>query len=385
MILDQLAAAIDKRLDVRIQRVDRVVVDFVRAHDVGVEVESAQVPLRILEHDEPELVEPRRAGRLGPPQARPPELAAALEPGNLALRRGIHLSRVQHSGGVDLRRRQAGRFVCAFALQRAWIERAAPRIVDNPILDAVLRIARLEHGGVQQLRLGRRQARRLVFLQHAGDARGLRRAAGPVKTRRAGDDAVEIGRKALRLFHPLTSACGTAVPVRQPWAGLVIGGDDLLRRHGHFMDGAPREIDQLVRMPQREARARAHMARVGRRGRVAAAERGHHRRIADRSVEGAVPHRLELSVPVGRRHPELDLDIGVARRLQRGRDLAERLLNGGGTPAASRSTRRHERARVDRFGERDRRTGQRQRRQPFARCHGSERLGVDEHCEEKRT
>ena len=51
-----------------------------------VEIEVLDVPRRILENKEAELVEPGRARRRRPPKVGPPELAARQQAANLALR-----------------------------------------------------------------------------------------------------------------------------------------------------------------------------------------------------------------------------------------------------------------------------------------------------------
>ena len=67
---------------------------------------------------------------------------------------------------------------------------------------------------MQELRVFFRQARGLM-LRRLRDAHGLRRAAGPVEPRRAGDDAVEVRGEALRFFHALASAGRASGEVRQ--------------------------------------------------------------------------------------------------------------------------------------------------------------------------
>ena len=64
------------------------------------------------------------------------------------------------------------------------------------------------------------------------------------------------------------------------------------------------------------------MSGVGRCGRIAAGERGHHGCVANRPAEGAIADRLELRVPARRRHPDLDLDLRVAGGSQRRRHPA---------------------------------------------------------------
>ena len=137
VILDQLPPAVDERLDVRIERVDRVVVRFLCTHDVGFKVECVHIPAGVLEHEEPELIESGRSSRRGPSHVRPSELAARQEAGDFAFRPGIHLRRVQHPCRMYLCRRQARRLLGILAAEHFWIERAPLRIVDYAILHAI--------------------------------------------------------------------------------------------------------------------------------------------------------------------------------------------------------------------------------------------------------
>src|SRR5439155_1645217 len=94
----------------------------------------------------------------------------------------------------------------------------------------VLRVAGVEHSRVEQPRVGGRQAR-LRLLGGLRHTHRLSRAARPVEARRAGDDAVEVAGKALRLFEALASAGGAAREVREPRRGgdALRGGDDGVR------------------------------------------------------------------------------------------------------------------------------------------------------------
>src|SRR6185436_11454720 len=76
VILNQLATAIDERLQVRVERIDGVAVHRFRARDVGTAIEHRHVPARISEDEEAEVIEPGRPSRGGPPEVGPSELAA---------------------------------------------------------------------------------------------------------------------------------------------------------------------------------------------------------------------------------------------------------------------------------------------------------------------
>ena len=67
----------------------------------------------------------------------------------------------------------------------------------------------------------------------------------------AGDNPIEIFRKALSLHQGLPPACGTTRPVREPWRAIVKGRDNGLRFHRHLVDGAIREIYDLFWMSDR--------------------------------------------------------------------------------------------------------------------------------------
>ena len=66
------------------------------------------------------------------------------------------------------------------------------------------------------------------------------------------------------------------------------------------------------------------MTRVGRRGCITAAQARGQRIAVDVPIPAAVSHCFEFSIPIRRRQPNLDLDIGFARRFQCRRNPAER-------------------------------------------------------------
>jgi hypothetical protein len=68
-------------------------------------------------------------------------------------------------------------------LHDGWIEAAARGIGDQAVLRAVERVAGIDRGAMQHLRLGRRQPRRFGLLQRFYHADGLSGAAGPVEAR----------------------------------------------------------------------------------------------------------------------------------------------------------------------------------------------------------
>ena len=97
----------------------------------------------------------------------------------------------------------------------------------------------------------------------------------------------------------------------------VVRGDDRLAGHGHFVDGAVPEVDELLGILHPDAAA-AFMSCI-RAGRgITAAHAGRERVAIDRPVPAAIADRLELPVPPGRGQPDFNLDVGIARRFQRG-------------------------------------------------------------------
>ena len=174
------------------------------------------VPARIVEDEEPELIEAGRSRRRGPSQVGPSQLAAGRETGDLALRssdsppasRSTARSRPAPSSGTRSRPAPLHWRTPGSNLQRVGLSM-------RPSFTPSMASHASTTARCSSWRLRRRQARGFVLLQRLRDAHRLRRAPGPVETRRAGDDAVEIRREALRFLHRLTSAGGAAVPVRE--------------------------------------------------------------------------------------------------------------------------------------------------------------------------
>ena len=324
MVLNQLPATIDERLHIRFERVDGVAVHFLRARNVGGGIELLHRPGRVGEHEEAELIETGSSRRCRPSGVGPAQLAARKKAGDLAsglviLHAGIYQPRRLH-----LCRAEAVGFAGAAALQYDRIERASHRVLEQAVGHAVERVAGLDDRAMQQLTLRLQQAARRVLVERLRDAHGLGRPSGPVKARRAGDDAVEVRREALGFGHRLPAARGAPVEVRELRRGAIVSGHDLLRGDGHLVNRAPTEIDQFFRVSQREARAVAGVAGVSRRCGVTARERPCHGGIGDRTAEPAVAHGLEFAVPARGRQPDFNLDVRVAGRLQRCGHPAER-------------------------------------------------------------
>ncbi len=157
--------------------------------------------------------------------------------------------------------------------------------------------------------------RRAVHRQVQRQPRGV--AAYLIPCRRTGDDAVEVGRIALRARDPLAATLRTAVEVRELRRAAVVRVDHALGGYGHLVDGAIAEVHQLLRMADGELGVVADVAGVGARGRVAVQYRARHRGVRKHAGEAAVADRLELAVPPRSGQPHLDFDVGIAARLQR--------------------------------------------------------------------
>ncbi len=129
------------------------------------------------------------------------------------------------------------------------------------------------------------------------------------------------------------------------------------------------EISQLLRMAHHESYATPGVSGVRAGSGVSGRESRAHGGIADCPSPRAVAHRLERAVPSGGRHPYLDLDIRVGRRLQRSGDAAERgkilICVSTATPAVS--LRRSELARSHRLRQSDRSVLQCERLRDFRR------------------
>ena len=144
----------------------------------------------------------------------------------------------------------------------------------------------------------------------------------PVHGRRAGDHAVEVGRIANRRGDALTSSLRAAVPDRELLCAAVEAVDQRLGLHGHLVYRAITEVDDLLRMADRERRVIANVASIGSRRRVSVGQRASHRPVRDGPGPGAVADSLESSIPL-RRQPDLDPDVRVGGWTKRCGDTAE--------------------------------------------------------------
>ena len=324
LIDQELPAARGERLEVGIVRAERRVIQLVNAIVVAGKIECLRIPVRILQQDVLEDVVADVERLAAASHRRPLRLAARLEAGKdhfAGLR--VLETRVQLAHGFDLRRREA-RLICRVrkdpaltTLDHLRIEMAAQDVFDQPILQPVERVARLERramdGGVLRRRddAVRRFVRRLP-LHHEAE-----RFVAAVVRGRAREDGVEVGGVALRFLERHAAAARAAGEVRQLRPDAVETGDRLLAVDGGEMLRAIAPIDDLFRMARGPLRSSAGMTRIRGCGGVAALERVFQRAVLDRSGERTIAHLLELAVPARHRHPHLGLDVGIGRGFQR--------------------------------------------------------------------
>src|ERR1700730_7264595 len=141
VINDEFAAAGYEGLQIRRNGANDAVVDLPGEGQVLADIESLEIPVRILEDDIFEKVvghreRPRTARGPGPAQ-----LTAGLEAGkNFLAGLGVDQRRVDFFGRLDLSGREAIGAVRAFALGHGRVEFAVRGIADDTVLDAVARI-----------------------------------------------------------------------------------------------------------------------------------------------------------------------------------------------------------------------------------------------------
>ena len=252
---------------------------------------------------------------------------------------------------------------------------AFPRIVQDPVLHAVQRIALGQHriGNRRNLRRRNVAARRRRQRQRVhGRGRQQRR---PVIRRRPGQYAVVILGKPLRLHQRFAAAVGAGCKVGVLCARTIELLHHGLRGNRHFVDAAIAEIGHLLRMPQRPACVdeRCRVARVRARCRIALGDRRAQILVSNRSGKAAIAVAEQLSVPSLERHPDLDRNVGIGRRMRMNHDSAERrqfLVERSRALAGKRVRWRVECAGCHLGGHGDRSVGQVQAGKPLARATG---------------
>src|SRR5437763_14016739 len=107
---------------------------------------------------------------------------------------------------------------------------------------------------------------------------------------------------------------------------------------------APAEVRDLLGMARREVRGAADVSGIRRTAGVAAPERICDAAVVDRAGVAPFTCREELSVPPGRRHPDFELEVGVAGRVDGSRYAAGGGIDGRGRAGRVERTPRNHRA-----------------------------------------
>ena len=232
------------------------------------------VPVRVVQHHVLEELD-RLADGLWPGQIAPHELAAAHQRGKqFLLGRRLGHRRIDATRGLDLRSGQTRRPVRALALDHLRIEAALARIVDQPVLQAIVHVTgvhgRLVNGG----KLAGWNETGLGDVHRVRDPQLSGHLARPEVHRRGGDDAVVVGGIAPGFHERLPPAVRAAVPVGSRRRVAVEGGGDRLGGHGHLVHRAVAVVDHLLGVTRHEPRTVADVSRVGASGGVATRDGG---------------------------------------------------------------------------------------------------------------
>ena len=194
-----------------------------------VEVELLNVPRGIVEHEEAELIESGRPRGRRPAQVGPSELAARQQAGDLPLRRAVHAAASRSIGRSRPARPSGSPSRAAPAHCRtpgSNRQRSGSSIRPSFTPSSASHASTTARCSSCLSLVDRRPAS--LCSQRLRDPDRLRRAPGPVEAGRAGDDAVEVVREALRFLHRLPAAGRAAVPVRELRRAAVVAGDDRL-------------------------------------------------------------------------------------------------------------------------------------------------------------
>src|SRR5436190_23325143 len=135
----------------------------------------------------------------------------------------------------------------------------------------------------------------LVYYQIQRDPR----AVGPhlIPGSGARDDSVEVFRILLRGGKALTAALGASVVVGELRGVAVMGVDDRLCLHCHFVNGSVSQINHLFRMAKREVGIAADVSGIRAGAGITGADRRSNRGVGNRPGPPAVPDGLKLSIP----------------------------------------------------------------------------------------
>ena len=306
-IEQQLAAVRLELLEIGIGRVDEADRAIDDRH-VAVEIERVPVVVRVLERPDPHGIDhvdvagaSLRRQRVADRLSREDHLTfAVLQPA------------VEHLDALELRGRQALVRLGSLTQKGREAECALLRVVQKALVE---RVAFLHHCVVDHLRLLGRDGHVGITGEH-----NLPRRSGGVHVNmavgeRPGDDAVVVLREPLRGHHRLASTGRASLEVRVLRGAIVERLDQPLRFHRRLVNGAIREVDDLLRVAERKhpvGPVGGVVASVGRRRRVAQTQRDLHVAVPlDRTGEPAIADDEQLAVPVVGRHPQLAMNVGV--------------------------------------------------------------------------
>src|SRR6185503_9655787 len=166
-------------------------------------------------------------------------------------------------------------------------------ILQHAVLDSVERVTLVHDRGVDRGELRDRNLRSRIFFKYLVHAHRGYGAAGPVQTRRAGDDAVEVSGVALRRNHGLASPGRAAREVGELRRLAIERVDQRLRGDRGFVHAAIGPVGDLLRILHPRSGATL-MTGIGARARVAAADGAGQCVRVDVAVPGTVAHRLQL-------------------------------------------------------------------------------------------
>src|SRR6185295_18311192 len=113
----------------------------------------------------------------------------------------------------------------------------------------------------------------------------------------AGDDAIVVVGKALRLGEGLMSTSRTAHEIRMVWKLSRMVSHDEFRDLSRHVNRTIRPIHDLLRMTLPKLEIVAGVPRVGACGCITTLQRRRHRRIRDAARVAAIADTLKLSIP----------------------------------------------------------------------------------------
>jgi hypothetical protein len=116
---------------------------------------------------------------------------------------------------------------------------------------------------MQNRQLLPRNETRRIMMGRLRRANQLKALVGPVVSRSASDDTVEVLRIALCLHERLASAARATNEVRETRSRGVRGGDDCFALNRSFVNGAIAEVDQFLRMVDDKLRVITDVPRIG--------------------------------------------------------------------------------------------------------------------------